>query len=170
MKRFVIAGLVAGFALLTGCGSAASQTVAAKPAVKTESASPTLGPECARQVRAWLATQVPPDAYQFVSVPLGAKINNLIVSAQNYQGSGSAVYQNGLATWASEAMQYPLPACADPEGNWKSFITDAQAAASATDPPQGTKDVGYMLDFLASLNQEFTQTAPGVQISQNYGE
>jgi hypothetical protein len=165
MRYFALLALTLA---LAACGSSHPPATAAAHSKAAAPLAPptTTGPQCARQVRSWLGQQID-DSVSGGSVSVRYGIGALVRAAKDYRDSGSAGDQNDLALWVQDLGSFAVPACADPGGYGEAFITDAQAAASETDPGQGASDVQNLLSDFGSLNTELRQSAPGTQFNQS---
>ncbi|MGH3200072.1 MAG: hypothetical protein ACRDNT_30100 [Streptosporangiaceae bacterium] len=127
------------------------------------------GPQCARQVTAWLAGN---DGRGYI---VHQDISDLISAAENYlkvsPNSVAASGDTGTIEGAGQTLSYTSPpSCADPAGYWQNVVSDDAGFVGGDISDGGNSadlpsDMQRILDDFASLNAELKQNAAGVQIS-----
>lgn len=185
MQRITTAALAVSLAAVlgAGCGSGSVPAVIkpkAAPAATTAPASaapvvttpappvPSQPPAvavatCRKRLRRWLRGSVKDEIYSIVH-SLGGF--NQVSSSSIY---AATAYLDTAAAAAGLADDWPIPACADPGGDWASFLGGITQSAAAAGTPAEASAAGYMPQTaisdmqsadssLRSLDSELRQT------------
>jgi hypothetical protein len=179
MRYIALIALV--FALAGCAGTTTTHHVAAAasttaPRSEAPSASAASEASCAAQVAEWLAT---PDDSGFAANTVQHDIDAVLSGAQDYllfhnpsasdPNAGPSAGQFFLTHMTDSNYQgivpMAIPSCADPSGDWRTFLSDVQTASDETTGTSEAQQAVLLVetDFTV-LNAELMTTALGVQI------
>jgi hypothetical protein len=153
--------------VLAGCDSSPSSVTPVAAAAPKLSAPRITGPQCAKQVKAWLAQGDGTGNHT-----IGQDIIAIVQAAQNYEkvspNSGDAQDDVGNVEGSATVLSYmpDPPSCADPAGYWVDFEADDALEIQGETSQSGiTTDIQNAVADFGSLDAEIKQHAPGAQIS-----